>query len=129
MAACRLFGPFNANPFFAFGALIGRIICTTNAVESLNRVLRNTLKTRGPFPTARAATTPIHLAIGNRKQGGRAVRERVAARHQRAIMVNGRFDAREPFRLGRRAMMSYRDTGSRAVAMALGQVERGESQT
>ena len=32
-------------PFYAFSAAIRKIIYTTNAVESLNRVLRKTLKT------------------------------------------------------------------------------------
>lgn len=80
-------------PFFAFSAAIRKIIYTTNAVESLNRVLRKTLKTKGSFPTEEAATKLIFLAIRNFEKGGRAVREWVAARNQLAIMFAGRFDA------------------------------------
>ena len=80
-------------PFFAFSAAIRKIIYTTNAVESLNRVLRKTLKTKGSFPTEEAATKLIFLAIRNFEKGGRAVREWVAARNQLAIMFAGRFGA------------------------------------
>jgi transposase-like protein len=76
-----------------FSAAIRKIIYTTNAVESLNRVLRKTLKTKGSFPTEEAATKLIFLAIRNFEKGGRAVREWVAARNQLAIMFAGRFDA------------------------------------
>ena len=62
-------------------------------MESLNRVLRKTLKTRGSIPTEEAATKLIYLAIRNFAKGGRAIREWVAARIQLAIMFNGRFDA------------------------------------
>ncbi|MCL7466595.1 transposase, partial [Phaeovulum sp. NW3] len=74
-------------------AAIRKIIYTTNAVESLNRVLRKTLKTKGSFPTEEAATKLIFLAIRNFEKGGRTVREWVAARNQLAIMFAGRFDA------------------------------------
>ena len=93
-------------PFFAFSAAIRKIICIEplerhwserqwrgNAVESLNRVLRKTLKTKGSFPTEEAATKLIFLTIRNFEKGGRAVREWVAARNQLAIMSAGRFDA------------------------------------
>ena len=80
-------------PFYAFSAPIRKIIYTTNAVESLNRVLRKTLKTKGSFPTEEAATKLIFLAIRKFEKGGRAVREWISARNQLAIMCAGRFDA------------------------------------
>ena len=80
-------------PFFAFSAAIRKIIYTTNAVESLNRVLRKTLKTKGSFPTEEAATKLIFLAIRNFEKDGRNVREWFAARNQFAIMFGERFDA------------------------------------
>ncbi|MEC5292979.1 transposase [Aurantimonas sp. C2-4-R8] len=80
-------------PFFAFDPAIRKIIYTTNAVESLNRVLRKTLKTKGAFPTEEAATKMIYLAIRNFEKHGRTVREWVAARNQLAILFAGRFDA------------------------------------
>jgi transposase-like protein len=66
-------------PFFAFPPDVRKIIYTTNAIESLNRVIRKTTKTRGSFPTDDAATKLIYLAIRNfekKRQG----RQRVASR-------------------------------------------------
>ena len=65
---------------------------TTNAVESLNRVIRKTTKTRGSFPTDAAATKLIYLAIRNFEKAGRCVREWVAARNQFAILYPERFN-------------------------------------
>jgi putative transposase len=49
-------------PFFAFDPAIRKIIYTTNAMESLNRVIRKSIKTRGSFPTDEAVTKLIHMA-------------------------------------------------------------------
>ena len=62
-------------PFFAFPPAVRKIIYTTNAIESLNRVIRKTTKTRGSFPTDDAATKLIYLAIRNFEKAGRCVRE------------------------------------------------------
>ena len=80
-------------PFFAFDPAIRKIIYTTNAIESLNRVIRKSIKTRGSFPTEDAATKLIYLAIRNFEKGGRNVREWFAARNQFAIMFEDRFNA------------------------------------
>ena len=80
-------------PFFAFDPAIRKIIYTTNAIESLNRVIRKTIKTRGSFPTEQAATKLIYLAIRNFEKGGRNVREWFAASNQFAIMFEQRFNA------------------------------------
>lgn len=80
-------------PFFAFDPAIRKIIYTTNAIESLNRVIRKSIKTRGSFPTEDAATKLIYLAIRNFEKGGRNVREWYAARNQFAIMFEERFNA------------------------------------
>jgi len=69
------------------------IIYTTNAIESLNRVIRKSIKTRGSFPTEEAATKLIYLGIRNFEKGGRNVREWFAARNQFAIMFDERFNA------------------------------------
>ena len=66
---------------------------TTNAIESLNRVIRKSIKTRGSFPTDDAATKLIYLAIRSFEKDGRNVREWFAARNQFAIMFGERFDA------------------------------------
>ena len=80
-------------PFFTFDPAIRKIIYTTNAIESLNRVIRKSIKTRGSFPTEEAATKLIYLAIRNFEKGGRNVREWFAARNQFAIMFGERFNA------------------------------------
>ncbi len=69
------------------------LIPVTNAIESLNRVIRKSIKTRGSFPTEEAATKLIYLAIRNFEKGGRNVREWYAARNQFAIMFEERFNA------------------------------------
>jgi putative transposase len=52
-------------PFFAFPAEIRKVIYTTNAVESLNMVLRKVTKTRGSFPNEEAALKLLFLALRN----------------------------------------------------------------
>ena len=42
-------------PFFAFDPAIRKIIYTTNAIESLNRVIRKSIKTRGLVPDGRCS--------------------------------------------------------------------------
>jgi transposase-like protein len=79
-------------PFFAFPPAVRKIIYTTNAIESLNRVIRKTTKTRGSFPTDDAATKLIYLAVRSFEKTGRAVREWVAARNQFAILYPERFN-------------------------------------
>ncbi len=50
-------------PFLAFDPAIRKVVYTTNAIESLNRVIRKSIKTRGSFPTDDAATRLIYLAV------------------------------------------------------------------
>ena len=69
-----------------------KIITTTNAIESLNRVIRKTTKTRGSFPTDDAAMKLIYLAIRNFEKKGSNVREWVDARNQFAILYHERFN-------------------------------------
>ncbi len=79
-------------PFFAFDPAIRKIIYTTTAIESLNRVIRKSIKTRGSFPTEEAATKLIYLAIRNFEKGGRNVREWFDARNQFAMLYAERFN-------------------------------------
>ncbi len=80
-------------PFFGFDPAIRKIIYTTNAIESLNRVIRKSIKTRGSFPTDEAATKLIYLAIRKFEKDRRNAQEWFAARNQFAIMFGERFDA------------------------------------
>ena len=52
-------------PMFAFAPEIRRLMYTANAIESLNRGLRKSLKTRGHFPSDKAASKLLYLAIRN----------------------------------------------------------------
>ncbi|SFH55378.1 hypothetical protein SAMN04488020_1252 [Palleronia marisminoris] len=69
------------------------LVPITSAIESLSRVIRKSIKTRGSFPTEDAATKLIYLAIRSFENGGRNVRERIAARNQLAIMFEDRSPA------------------------------------
>lgn len=78
-------------PFFAFSPEIRRVIYTTNAVESLNRVIRKAIKTRGSFPSEDAAEKLIYLAIRGHEKSSRTVRGWLTAVNQFAIMFEDRF--------------------------------------
>jgi putative transposase len=78
-------------PFFAFSPEIRRVIYTTNAIESLNRVIRKSIKTRGSFPSEDAAEKLIYLAIRGHEKTARTVRGWLTAMNQFAIMFEDRF--------------------------------------
>jgi transposase-like protein len=50
-------------PFLAFDREIRKVICTTNAIESVNARLRRAVRARGHFPTEQAALKCLYLAI------------------------------------------------------------------
>lgn len=50
-------------PFLSFDAEIRKIICTTNAIESVNARIRKAVRARGHFPTDQAAPKCVYLAI------------------------------------------------------------------
>ncbi len=58
----RTLGP-NLITLFDFPADIRKVIYTTNAIESLNSVIRKSVKTRKLFPSDDAATKVVYLAI------------------------------------------------------------------
>ncbi|MFQ8433815.1 IS256 family transposase [Amaricoccus sp. W119] len=78
-------------PFFAFSPEIRRIIYTTKAIESLNRIIRKAIKTRGSFPSEDAAEKLIYLAIRGHEKTSRTVRGWLTAVNQFAIMFEDRF--------------------------------------
>lgn len=55
----------NLNTFFAYNPEIRRAIYTTNAIESLNSVIRKVIKTRKSFSNDDSAKKIIYLAIRN----------------------------------------------------------------
>jgi transposase-like protein len=52
-------------PFLAYEPEVRRVIYTTNAIEALNRQLRQAIKTKGSFPSEESAIKLIYLAICN----------------------------------------------------------------
>ncbi|SEE72395.1 Transposase (or an inactivated derivative) [Streptomyces sp. 2231.1] len=50
-------------PFLQFDAEIRRIVCTTNAIESVNARIRRAVRARGHFPSENAALKCIYLAV------------------------------------------------------------------
>jgi transposase-like protein len=50
-------------PFLSFDVEIRKIICTTNAIESVNARIRRAVKARGHFPNEAAALKCIYMAI------------------------------------------------------------------
>jgi putative transposase len=50
-------------PFLAFDTEIRRVICSTNAIESVNARIRRAAKARGHFPTEQAALKCVYMAI------------------------------------------------------------------
>jgi transposase-like protein len=50
-------------PFLAFDPEIRRVICSTNAIESVNARIRRAVKACGHFPTEQAALKCVYMAI------------------------------------------------------------------
>jgi len=50
-------------PFLQFDQAIRRIICTTNAIESINARIRRAVNARGHFPNEQAALKCVYLAV------------------------------------------------------------------
>ncbi|SDH73802.1 Transposase, Mutator family [Pseudonocardia oroxyli] len=50
-------------PFLSFDVEIRKIVCTTNAIESVNARIRRAVKTRGHFPNEAAALKCVYMAI------------------------------------------------------------------
>jgi transposase-like protein len=58
-------------PFLQFDREIRKVICTTNAIESINARLRRAVRARGHFPTEQAALKCLYLAITSLDPTGR----------------------------------------------------------
>src|SRR6266487_713980 len=61
-------------PFLTFDAEIRTIICTTNAIESLNARFRRSVKARGHFPNEQAALKHLYLTVVSLDPTGRGRR-------------------------------------------------------
>jgi putative transposase len=71
-------------PFLAFDTEIRTLICTTNAIESLNARFRRSVKARGHFPTEQAALKHLYLVIISLDPTGRG-RQRWSNRWKAAL--------------------------------------------
>ncbi|MCW2904824.1 MAG: hypothetical protein JWO67_7089 [Streptosporangiaceae bacterium] len=50
-------------PFLNFDPEIRKVICSTNAIESVNARIRRAVKARGHFPNEQAALKCVYMAI------------------------------------------------------------------
>jgi hypothetical protein len=50
-------------PFLAFDAEIRKVVCSTNAIESVNARIRRAVRARGHFPNEQAALKCVYLAV------------------------------------------------------------------
>jgi transposase-like protein len=71
-------------PFLAFDREIRTVICTTNAIESLNARFRRSVKARGHFPNEQAALKHLYLVIISLDPTGRG-RQRWSNRWKAAL--------------------------------------------
>jgi len=82
----------NIITIFDYPDEIRKIIYTTNAIESLNSVIRKTIKNRKIFPNDESAFKVIYLAIERAsKKWSMPVRDWKAAMNRFAIEFQGRF--------------------------------------
>nr|AHX39384.1 hypothetical protein wt6.7 [Streptomyces sp. WT6] len=73
-------------PFLQFDTEIRRIICTTNAIESVNARIRRAVRARGHFPSEAAALKCIYLAVMSLDPTGKG-RKRWTTRWKRALQA------------------------------------------
>jgi putative transposase len=71
-------------PFLRFDKEIRTLICTTNAIESLNARFRRSVRARGHFPTEQAALKHLYLVIISLDPTGRG-RQRWSNRWKAAL--------------------------------------------
>jgi transposase-like protein len=85
-------------PFLRFDQEIRTIICTTNAIESINARIRRAVNARGHFPTESAALKCVYLAIMSLDPTGKGQRRWSnrwkAALNAFEITFDGRLSAR-----------------------------------
>ncbi|MFI1184660.1 IS256 family transposase, partial [Streptomyces sp. NPDC020799] len=73
-------------PFLQFDAEIRRIVCTTNAIESVNARIRRAVRARGHFPSENAALKCVYLAVMSLDPTGTG-RKRWTSRWKRALQA------------------------------------------
>lgn len=71
-------------PFLQFDTEIRRVVCTTNAIESLNARIRRAVNARGHFPSEAAAMKCVYMAIMSLDPTGKG-RKRWSTRWKKAL--------------------------------------------
>jgi putative transposase len=71
-------------PFLQFDTSIRSVVCTTNAIESINARIRRAVNARGHFPTEAAALKCVYMAIMSLDPTGRG-RKRWTNRWKEAL--------------------------------------------
>ena len=80
-------------PFFAFAPEVRRLLYTTNAIESVNSVVRKATRNRGHFPSTEAALKSIFMLLQNlTEKWTLPVHGWASARIQLAIQYGDRFE-------------------------------------
>ena len=83
----------NLITIFDYPMEIRRIIYTTNAIESLNSVIRKSIRNRKIFPSDQSATKVIYLAVKKASEHWTMpLRNWIPAMNRFAIEYEGRFD-------------------------------------
>ncbi|MCM8551682.1 IS256 family transposase [Streptomyces sp. STCH 565 A] len=81
-------------PFLQFDVEIRKIVCTTNAIESINARIRKAVRARGHFPTDQATLKCVYLAVMSLDPTGTG-RKRWTMRWKAALQAfNITFDGR-----------------------------------
>jgi transposase-like protein len=84
-------------PFLAFDVEIRRVICSTNAIESVNARIRRAVRARGHFPNETAALKCVYMAVMSLDPTGTGQRRWVTrwkpALNAFAIAFEGRLNA------------------------------------
>jgi transposase-like protein len=71
-------------PFLAFNPEIRKVVCSTNAIESVNARIRRAVRARGHFPNEQAALKCVYLAVMSLDPTGRG-RKRWLTRWKAAL--------------------------------------------
>ena len=87
-------------PFLDYDVEIRRVLCSTNAIESLNARYRRAVRARGHFPNEQAALKCVYLAVMALDPTGKG-RARWTQRWKQAlnafdIAFDGRLTSRRP---------------------------------
>ncbi len=71
-------------PFLQFDTEIRKVICTTNAIESINSRIRRAVNARGHFPNEQAALKCVYMALMSLDPTGKG-QKRWSARWKKAL--------------------------------------------